>query len=95
MPFVERTEMDWKDYEKEVCQYFSQMYPEAEITFDARVTGRYSKKERQVDVLIEDEVAGLPIKVAVDAKYFSKKVDISCVESFISMMGDISAIRGY
>ncbi len=86
--------MNWKDYEKEVYQYFAQMYPEAEITYDAKITGLYSKEERQVDVLIEDEVAGMPIKIAVDAKYFSRKVDIKCVESFISMIGDIGANQG-
>ena len=69
--------MNWKDYEKEVYQYFAQMYPEAEITYDAKITGLYSKEERQVDVLIEDEVAGMPIKIAVDAKYFSRRVDIN------------------
>ena len=86
--------MNWKDYEKEVYQYFSKMYPEAKITYDTKITGHYSKVERQVDVLIEDEVAGLPIKIAVDAKYFSQKVDVKCVESFISMMGDIGADQG-
>lgn len=86
--------MNWKDYEKEVYQYFSRMYPEAKITYDAKIIGHYSKKERQVDVLIEDEVAGFPIKIAVDAKYFSRKVDIKCVESFISMIGDIGADQG-
>ncbi|MCY3683732.1 MAG: restriction endonuclease [Gemmatimonadetes bacterium] len=86
--------MNWKDYEKEVYQYFAQMYPEAKITYDAKIIGHYSKKERQVDMLIEDEVAGFPIKIAVDAKYFSRKVDIKCVESFISMIGDIGANQG-
>ena len=86
--------MNWKDYEKEVYQYFALMYPEAEITYDAKITGLYSKEKRQVDVLIEDEVAGMPIKIAVDAKYFSRRVDIKCVESFISMIGDIGADQG-
>ena len=86
--------MNWKDYEKEVYQYFAQMYPEAKITYDAKITGHYSKKERQVDILIEDEVAEFPIKIAVDAKYLSRKVDVKCVESFISMIGDIGADQG-
>lgn len=86
--------MNWKDYEKEVYQYFSRMYPEAKITHDAKIIGRYSKKERQVDILIEDEIAEFPIKIAVDAKYFSRRVDIKCVESFISMIGDIGAYQG-
>ena len=56
--------MNWKDYEKEVYEYCARMYPEAKITYDAKIIGHYSKKERQVDVLIE-EGAGFPIKIAV------------------------------
>ena len=86
--------MDWKDYEKEVYSYFLEQYPEAQITYNARLIGRYSKKERQVDVLIEDDVAGLPIKIAVDTKYFSRRVDVKHTESFIAMMEDIEVDQG-
>ncbi len=86
--------MNWKDYEKVVHQYFFQMYPDSKITYNAKIKGRYSKTERQVDVLIEDDVAGFQIKVVVDAKYFSRRVDVKCVESFISMLEDVEANQG-
>ena len=86
--------MNWKDYENEVYQYFPDMYPGSKITFDAKVVGRYSKTERQIDVLIEDDVAGIPIKIVVDAKYFSTHIDVKCVESFIAMLEDVKANQG-
>jgi hypothetical protein len=86
--------MNWKDYEKEVHGYFSKKYPNSTITYDAKITGRYSKVERQIDILIEDDVAGFPIKVIVDAKYFSKTIDVKCVESFIAMLNDVDANQG-
>ena len=86
--------MDWKDYEKEVHQYFVEMYPEATITHNSKIIGRYSKTERQIDVLIEDEVADFPIKIVVEAKYFSRKIDVTCVESFISKLEDVEANQG-
>jgi hypothetical protein len=86
--------MNWKDYEKEVHSYFSKMYPNSTITYDAKIIGRYSKKERQVDVLIEDDIAGFPLRVVVDAKYFSENIDVKCVESFISMLEDVNANQG-
>ncbi|MBD3330183.1 hypothetical protein GF354_01475 [Candidatus Peregrinibacteria bacterium] len=52
--------MNWKDYEKEAQAYFPRMYPGAQITYDTKVLGRYSKNQRQIDVLIEDEKAGFP-----------------------------------
>ena len=86
--------MNWKDYEKEVHAYFSQMYPNSKITYDAKIVGRYSKRERQIDVLIEDDIAGFPLKIVVDAKYFSENIDVKCVESFISMIEDVNANQG-
>ncbi|WP_242633889.1 restriction endonuclease [Alteromonas sp. KUL17] len=82
------------DYEKEIHEYFSQMYPNSTITYNAKIIGRYSKNERQIDVLIEDEVAGFPVKIVIDAKFFSKNIDVKCVESFISMLDDVDASQG-
>ena len=86
--------MNWKKYEEEIHEYFSNNYPGASIRHEVRVYGRYSKNERQIDILIEDEVAGYPIKIAVDAKNFSRKIDVKCVESFISMLEDIDVHQG-
>ena len=86
--------MDWKDYEKEVHQHFVKMYPDATITHNSKIIGRYSKKERQIDVLIEYEVADFRIKIVVEAKYFSRKIDVTCVESFISKLEDVEANQG-
>lgn len=86
--------MNWKDYEKEIYQQFKDMYPTAEITYDAKVLGRYSKVDRQIDILVEDYAAGESITIMVDAKFFGKNIDVKHVESFIGMMQDIGADKG-
>jgi tetratricopeptide (TPR) repeat protein len=86
--------MNWKDYEKEILSQFQEMYPAADITFDAKIKGRYSNIERQIDVLIEDYAAGENIRIMVDAKYFSRNVDVKGVESFIGMMEDVCVDKG-
>ncbi len=86
--------MNWKDYEKEIYDQFQEMYPTAEITYDAKVLGRYSKIDRQVDILIEDYAAGECITIMVDAKFFGKNIDVKEVESFIGMMQDVGADKG-
>ena len=86
--------MNWKKYEKEIHDYFSKQYPGSTITYDAKIVGRYSKIKRQIDILIEDYIAGIPIRVAIDAKYFSKRIDVKDVESFISMLEDINVHQG-
>ncbi|HAB37328.1 MAG TPA: hypothetical protein DCE52_04885 [Rhodobacteraceae bacterium] len=86
--------MDWKKYEKEIFEHFNGQYPNAEITLDAKKDGMFSKTKRQIDILIEQYVAGNRIVIAVDGKYFNKKVDVKAVESYISMLEDIGAHKG-
>ena len=86
--------MNWKKYEKEIFHYFHESYHDCTISFDKRVIGRYSKVERQIDILIEGEIAGYKIKIIVDCKCFSKKIDVKQVESFVAMIEDLDAHQG-
>ncbi len=86
--------MNWKKYEKEILSYFQETYPEARISCDQKVLGKFSKTPRQIDVLIEGEIAGYIISIAVDCKYFFKKIDVKVVESFCSMVEDVGAHQG-
>ncbi|MFO7853313.1 MAG: restriction endonuclease [Bacteroidota bacterium] len=86
--------MNWNDYEKEIQAQFQEMYPEGEITHNTTLPGRYSKIERQIDVLIEDYVTDDRIRIIVDGKYFSENIDVKEVESFIGMMQDVAADKG-
>ena len=86
--------MDWKKYESEIYDHFDKQYPDAEITLDALKKGVYSKVDRQIDVLVEQYVAGNRILLVIDGKYFNKKVDVKGVESFIGMLEDIGAHKG-
>ena len=86
--------MTWRDYEIEIYDFFKTAYPHAEISHNVTVTGRYSKVDRQIDILIEDYVAGNRMRMVVDGKYFSKKIDVKDVEMFIGMLNDCKANKG-
>ncbi|MGD9932054.1 MAG: restriction endonuclease [Mangrovibacterium sp.] len=86
--------MSWRKYEKDILKYFQETYPEANILFDQKIQGKYSKVSRQIDILIEGEIAGYQIRIVVDCKYFSKKIDVKHVESFCSMVEDVEAHQG-
>lgn len=86
--------MNWKDYEIKIASYFKEQFPNAEITHNASVDGRYSKAKRQIDILIEDYVAGNRIRIVIDGKFFSEKVDVKDVEMFIGMLNDCEANKG-
>lgn len=83
--------MEWKEYEKEVHQECLRVFFDSEVTFNTHIMGLYSKRKRQVDVLVEDYDGKT---LVIDAKHYSKKVDVKTVESFISMLKDLGADLG-
>ena len=86
--------MDWKEYEREIHDYFKNQFPSADITHNSTIKGRFSKVPRQIDILIEDYVAGNRMRILVDGKYFSEKIDVKDVEMFIGMLNDCEANKG-
>jgi hypothetical protein len=86
--------MTWKDYENEIFEYFKTQYPTAEISHNVTVDGQFSKTKRQIDILIEDYVAGNRIRIVVDGKFFTKNIDVKDVEMFIGMLNDCGANKG-
>jgi len=86
--------VNWKSYEKEILKYFRETYLDSTISFDKKIKGRFSKVNRQIDILIEGLVAGYAIKIVVDCKYFSKNIDVKHVEGFASMIDDVDAHQG-
>lgn len=86
--------MDWKKYEKEIYDIFTQSYPDAKINYNQLVKGKYSLTDRQIDILIEGRIVGKKIKIVIDGKFYNKKIDVKHVESFISMVEDVDADQG-
>jgi len=86
--------MNWKEYEEEIFENFKSAYPNTKISYNQKIVGRYSKTERQIDVLIEGRIAGKKIRLVLDGKYYSENVDVKAVDSFISMVEDIDAAQG-
>lgn len=86
--------MDWKKYEEEIFDHFRKEFPNARILRDARVPGRFSQVDRQVDILIDDTMAGFNLRIAIDAKHHSKRLDVTDVEAFLGFCNDIDAHKG-
>jgi hypothetical protein len=86
--------MNWKEYEKEIHEYFRSQFPNADISHNVIIKGRYSKVNRQIDILIEDYIAGNRIRIIIDGKFFAKKIDVKDVEMFIGMLNDCEANKG-
>lgn len=74
----------------ELHKYFS---PKASVEHNQKILGK-SGVNRQVDVLIKDEVATYPLVIAVDCKYYTSKVDINEIEKTWGLVDDIRANLG-
>jgi hypothetical protein len=86
--------MNWKDYEIYITRHFQKLFPEASINHNISQAGLISGVQRQIDILIEQKIAGFNLKIIVDCKYFNKKVDVKVVESFLGFLQDLKASKG-
>ncbi len=86
--------MDWQQYEREIEKQFRETYPSARITSDARLIGKFSKVERQIDLLIEEQASDFSFRIVVDAKHRGRKIDVTDVESFLGLVRDVEAHTG-
>ena len=84
----------WKDYEVEILELLKAEFPDSQISENQFREGRYSKTQRQIDILIEGTIAGHRFSVVIDAKYYARSVDVKGVEEFIGMVNDIGAHKG-
>nr|WP_262896720.1 restriction endonuclease [Fulvivirga marina] len=88
------SDKDWRNYEKQIFNNLGQKFPGCSITFDDSIFGIFSKTDRQIDISIRGELAGNKILGVVDCKYYSKKIDVKAVESFLGMLEDLNANIG-
>lgn len=85
---------DWKDYEREIEDQFRILYPTATITPNAKLQGKFSKIERQIDLLIEETASDHLFRVVVDAKHRGRPIDVGDIEAFIGQVRDVEAHTG-
>lgn len=83
--------LDWKDYEKQIEAHFVEEYPSARITGNAKLPGRYSGIDRQIDLLIEVQACDLSFRIVVDAKCRNQRIDVNDLESFLGLVRDVGA----
>jgi hypothetical protein len=86
--------VDWQGYEREIVEQFRTSYPSADITPNARLVGRFSKVERQIDLLVEERASDFAFRIVIDAKYRGRKIDVGDVEAFIGLTRDVEAHTG-
>ena len=91
---VFESDKEWRKYEKRIHNNLQAKFPSCSIIFDDSIFGIFSKTDRQIDISIRGELAGSKLLGIVDCKFYSKKVDVKAVESFLGMLEDLKAKIG-
>jgi hypothetical protein len=86
--------INWQEYEREITESFRSQYPNAKIIPNAPLPGRFSKIERQIDLLVEDQVVDFVFRIAIDAKHYSERIDVKDVEQFLGLLNDVGVDVG-
>lgn len=91
-------EQTWKQYERQIAREFREKMPGAIITFNAWLPGKRSGIDRQIDVLVVQELTtpgGTHQHVmVVDGKKWGKKLNINHIHAFEGFVHDVGADLG-
>lgn len=85
---------EWEEYEDQIFDKLNSEFPDSDIRKNQKIKGIFSKRSRQVDILVRATAIGKNLKIVVDCKKFSKKVNVKTVESFIGFLEDVGAHLG-
>jgi Restriction endonuclease len=88
------SKLKWKKYEEEIANHFRTAYPSAVVRHNVRLMGSHSKKLRQIDVLIETGSAEFPIRIVVEGRNKGRKLDVTAVDAFLTLLKDVQAHVG-
>jgi hypothetical protein len=85
---------DARDLEILVAKIQQQLAPNAEVIHDARLEGRLSGRQRQIDVLVRQRIGQYEMKIVLDCKDYARPVDVKGVEEFHGLIDDVGANKG-
>lgn len=87
----------WELYERLVARLVAdQISTEYCVTPNARIQGRISGQQRQLDVLIDlRHETDNKRRIIIDAKARGRRIDVTHVEAFRGLMTDVEATHGY
>jgi hypothetical protein len=71
-----------------------QLAPSAEVLHDVRLPGKFSKRDRQIDVLVRQKIGQYEMLIVLDCKDYARPVDVTGVEAFHELLADVGAHKG-
>ena len=89
---------DWRRYEEHILEQVEEWAGEdAKIEFDVKLPGKFSGKDRQIDILVTGVFAdGLEagLTAAIDCKCYRKNVNVGHADKFVGLIEDVQTDLG-
>ncbi len=83
--------MTWQEYQEAVAEFYEQVDDFGDVRRNITVPDKITGQPRQIDVLIEIEAKGQPLRMIVDAKFHAVPIDVREVESVLALADAIGA----
>ena len=83
-----------REFEQLVARIQQQLAPDADVLHDVRLEGRATRRKRQVDVLVTQQVGQYEIRIVIECKDYTRPVDVKGVEGFYGLLGDVGGQKG-
>lgn len=85
---------EWQQLELLVASIQRELSPNAKVTHNAKLRGHQSEVDRQIDVLVEQNIGQYLMRIVIDCKDYSTPVDVKGVEEFHGLVQDVGAHKG-
>lgn len=83
--------MTWQEYQDAVAELHEQVDDFGSVRRSITVPDKITGQPRQIDVLIEIEAKGHPLRMIVDAKFHAVPIDVRDVESALALADSVGA----
>lgn len=85
--------MTWQEYQEAVAILYERAEGIGEVRRDVRIPDKVTGQPRQIDVLIELGSKGHTVKILIDAKFHSSKIDVKNVDEVLALSDAVNACK--
>ena len=83
-----------QELEQLVARIQQQLAPDSEVLHDVKLDGHLSKRKRQVDVLVRQNVGQYEIRIVIECKDRARPINVKGVEEFDGLLKDVRGHMG-
>ncbi len=91
---MEPNDPKWKKFEKLAAEIQKELSPEAAVKHDEKIRGWDSKTDRQIDIVVRQNVGQYPLLIVMQCKDEKTPLDVNAVGEFASVVSDVRAHKG-